>query len=108
MYAPGALWTAAHHKIPLLLVMWNNRAYHQEVMHIQRMANRHQRGITNANIGTTMENPFIDFAGLAKSLGWYSEGPISDPKLLAAALKRGVERVEKGEPALIDVVTQPR
>jgi acetolactate synthase-1/2/3 large subunit len=108
MYAPGALWTAAHHKIPLLLVMWNNRAYHQEVMHIQRMANRHQRGITNANIGTTIENPYIDFAGLAKSLGWYSEGPISDPKLLAAALKRGVERVEKGEPALIDVVTQPR
>ena len=108
MYAPGALWTAAHHKIPLLLVMWNNRAYHQEVMHIQRMANRHQRGITNANIGTTLENPYIDFAGLAKSLGWYSEGPISDPKLLSAALKRSVERVEKGEPALIDVVTQPR
>ena len=44
MYAPGVLWTAAHHRIPLLSVMHNNRAYHQEVMHIQRMANRHQRG----------------------------------------------------------------
>jgi len=41
MYAPGVLWTAAHHKIPLLSVMHNNRAYHQEVMHIQRMAVRH-------------------------------------------------------------------
>ena len=108
MYAPGALWTAAHHKIPVLLVMNNNRAYHQEVMHIQRMANRHQRGIINANIGTKLENPYIDFASLAKSLGWYAEGPITDPKDLSAALRRGIERVEKGEPALIDVVTQPR
>ena len=53
MYAPGALWTAAHHRIPFLSVMYNNRAYHQEVMHIQRMANRHQRGITNAGIGNS-------------------------------------------------------
>jgi acetolactate synthase-1/2/3 large subunit len=34
LYAPGVLWTAAHHRIPLLTVMHNNRAYHQEVMHI--------------------------------------------------------------------------
>ena len=46
LYAPGVWWTAAHHRIPLLAVMHNNRAYHQELMHVQRMANRHQRGIT--------------------------------------------------------------
>jgi acetolactate synthase-1/2/3 large subunit len=57
MYAPGALWTAAHHRIPMLLVMHNNRAYHQEVMHLQRMASRRQRGITNAGIGTTITDP---------------------------------------------------
>src|SRR3954468_4320592 len=57
MYAPGVLWTAAHHQIPLLSVMHNNRAYHQEVMHIQRMANRHQRGVTSAGIGTTIDSP---------------------------------------------------
>ena len=57
MYAPGVLWTAAHHKIPLLSVMHNNRAYHQEVMHLQRMANRHQRDITTAGIGTTLLDP---------------------------------------------------
>ena len=108
MYAPGALWTAAHHRIPVLLVMNNNRAYHQEVMHIQRMANRHQRGIVNAGIGTKIEDPNIDYASLARSLGFYAEGPVSDPKDLSAALRRAVERVEKGEPALVDVVTQPR
>jgi acetolactate synthase I/II/III large subunit len=108
MYAPGALWTAAHHRIPLLLVMLNNRAYHQEVMHIQRMANRRQRGITNAAIGTTITDPNIDFASLARSMGWYADGPITDPNALGPALKRAVERVERGEPALLDVVTQPR
>src|SRR5215211_2643861 len=51
MYAPGVLWTAAHHRIPLLNVMHNNRAYHQEVMHLQRMSNRHNRGIDRASIG---------------------------------------------------------
>jgi len=108
MYAPGALWTAAHHRIPLLSVMHNNRAYHQEVMHIQRMANRHQRGITNAGIGTRIENPNIDFATIARGMGVHGEGPITDPKDLGPALRRAVEVVQRGEPALVDVVTQPR
>jgi thiamine pyrophosphate-dependent acetolactate synthase large subunit-like protein len=108
LYAPGVLWTAAHHKIPLLTVMHNNRAYHQEVMHIQRMANRHQRGITNANIGTTIDNPNVDFAKIAQGMGVYAEGPIENPKDLGPALQRALAVVKKGEPALVDVVTQPR
>jgi acetolactate synthase I/II/III large subunit len=91
-----------------VLVMHNNRAYHQEVMHIQRMANRRQRGITNAGIGTTITDPNIDYAMLARSMGVYSEGPVTDPKDLGPALKRAVARVERGETALVDVVTQPR
>jgi thiamine pyrophosphate-dependent acetolactate synthase large subunit-like protein len=108
MYAPGILWTAAHHKIPLLSIMHNNRAYHQEVMHVQRMANRHNRGITQAAIGTTIENPNIDFAALARSLGVHAEGPITDPKDLGPAIRKAVEAVKAGEPALVDVVSQPR
>ena len=108
MYAPGVLWTAAHHRIALLNIMHNNRAYHQEMMHLQRMANRHNRGITRAGIGTTMNDPNIDFAKLAQSLGVHGEGPISDPKDLGPAIRRAIEIVERGEPALVDVVTQPR
>jgi acetolactate synthase-1/2/3 large subunit len=108
MYAPGALWTAVHHRIPLLFVMHNNRAYHQEVMHLQRMANRRQRGITTAHIGTRIEDPYIDYATLARSVGVYGEGPITNPNDLGPALQRAVARVEKGETALVDVVTQPR
>ena len=108
MYAPGVLWTAAHHRIPILNVMHNNRAYHQELMHLQRMANRHNRGIDRAWIGTTIEDPNIDFAKLAQSMGVYAEGPITDPKDLGAAIRRAVAVVKRGEPALVDVVTQPR
>ena len=108
MYSPGILWTAAHHRIPLLSVMHNNRAYHQEVMHVQRMANRHNRGIERASIGTTITNPNIDYAMVAKGMGVYSEGPISDPSQLGPAIKRAVEVVKRGEPALVEAVTQPR
>ena len=108
MFAPGVLWTAAHHRIPLLAVMHNNRAYHQEVMHVQRMCARHERGITNAGIGTTLDDPNLDFKKIAEGMGWYAEGPISDPKDLGPALRRAIAAVKRGEPALLDTVTQPR
>ena len=108
MYAPGALWTAAHHKVPMLTIMWNNRAYHQEIMHLQRMANWRQRGIENPHIGTTIRDPYINYAKLAEALGHVGIGPITDPKDLAVAIKRGLDAVKMGEPVLIDVVTQPR
>jgi acetolactate synthase-1/2/3 large subunit len=108
MYAPGILWTAAHHHIPLLSVMHNNRGYHQELMHLQRMANRHNRGVDRAHIGTTIDNPNIDYAKIAQGMGVYAEGPIENPADLAPALKRAIAVVKRGEPALVDVVTQPR
>jgi acetolactate synthase-1/2/3 large subunit len=110
MCAPGALWTAAHHRIPLLLAMHNNRAYHQEVMHIQRMSLRHQRGSfdKSAGTGTRIDDPPINYAMMAKSMGLYGEGPITNPNDLGPALRRAAEAAMKGEPALVDVVTQPR
>jgi acetolactate synthase I/II/III large subunit len=108
MYAPGILWTAAHHHIPLLTIMHNNRAYHQEVMQVQIMADRHSRGIDRATIGTTISDPPIDYAKLAQSMGVYAEGPIADPKELGPAITRAIQVVKSGEPALLDVLTQPR
>ena len=107
-YAPGVFWTAAHHQIPLLSIMHNNRGYHQEVMFVEQMASLHNRGAENAHIGTKLWKPDIDYAKIAQGYGLYAEGPITDPNNLAPALKRGIERVKKGEPVLLDVVTQPR
>ncbi len=108
MFAPGAMWTAAHHSIPMLTIMFNNRGYHQEVMHVQRMCNRRQRGIDNAHIGTAISGPNVNYAQLASAMGQVGIGPIDNPKDLAAALKRGIDVAKGGQPALIDVVTQPR
>jgi len=112
MYAPGAFWTAAHHRIPQLAIVDNNHGYHQEVMHVQRLSNRRNRvanlGITSGPVGTSIENPDIDYAKLANSMGWWSVGPIKDPNELGPALKRAVAAVKAGEPALVDVWMQPR
>ena len=112
MFGPGVLWTAAKHQIPLLSVMHNNRGYHQEVMHVQRMSNRRNRvaslGKDIGPVGTRLENPHIDYAKLASSMGMWSAGPITDASELAPALKKAVDVVKAGEPALVDVVTQPR
>ncbi len=108
LYAPGVLWTAAHHRIPILYVMHNNRAYHQELMHLQRMAALHDRRPDQAWIGNAISNPDIDFAMLAKAHGVWAEGPISDPAALGPALKRAAAVVKSGAPALVDVVCQPR
>jgi len=108
MFVPGTLWTAAHHKIPILYLMYNNRAYHQEVMYVQRMAGRLGRGMKNTTIGTTLTNPNIDFAMMARSMGVYAEGPISNPRDLGPAIKRALAVVKRGEPALIDAICEPR
>ncbi len=108
MYANGALWTAAHHRIPLLTVMHNNRAYAQETMLLQGIANKRHRGVTTANIGTAITNPDIDYAKLAQGMGVWSAGPITNPADLATALKRAIAVVKSGYPALVDVVTQAR
>jgi acetolactate synthase-1/2/3 large subunit len=107
-YAPGVLWTAAHHRIPMLNIMHNNRAYHQELMYVEDMAARARRGVERAKIGTAIEDPNIDYAMMAKAYGMFSEGPIDNPNDLGPAIKRALEVVKKGEPAMIDLVTQPR
>jgi len=108
MFSPGALWTAAHHKIPLLYLVHNNRAYHQEIMFVQSMAAKRQRGIDRARIGNAITEPNVDFAKLATSLGIYSEGPIGDPAGLGPALQRAVAVVKRGQPALVDIISQGR
>jgi acetolactate synthase-1/2/3 large subunit len=102
------LWTAAHHQIPILAIVHNNRAYHMEVMHTLRMADRRMRDTQKIHIGTDITNPNIDYATLAKAMGVYGQGPIENPNDLGPALKRAIDAVKRGEPALVDVVSQPR
>ena len=106
--SPGVLWTAVHHKLPMLTVMHSNRAWHQEYMFVEYMAGVRGRGDDRAHIGSTLRDPYLDYAKMAAGYGMAGEGPITDPAKLSAALKRGVAAAKRGEPYLIDVITQPR
>lgn len=108
MFDAGALWVAAKHKIPLLVVMYNNRAYYNDWEHQIRMAKQRGTALERAHIGMDMDDPAPDFATMARSMGWYAEGPIEQGGDVAAALKRAIERVKAGQPALVDTITQKR
>jgi len=108
MYDLGALWTAAKHRIPILIVMFNNRAYFNDWEHQIRMARQRGTDEAKAHIGMDIFDPEPDFATAARAMGCYGEGPITDPAEIGPAVRRALEEVKKGRPALVDVITQHR
>ena len=108
MYDAGALWVAAKYKIPLLIVMFNNRAYYQDWWHQIQMAELRGTPVERAALGQDLFGPAPDFAALARSMGCYGEGPIEDPDELGPALRRAIAQVREGRPALVDAVTRFR
>jgi acetolactate synthase I/II/III large subunit len=108
MFDAGALWTAARYEIPILVVMYNNRAYYNDWEHQIRVAEKRGTPVERAYIGMDLGSPEPDFATLAKSMGWYAEGPIDKPADVGAALTRAIAQVKKGKPALLDTITRHR
>ena len=109
LYTGGSMWTAAHHQIPILVVMFNNQSYYQDVGHQSAIARMRERSLETVGIGVSLEGPNTDFATLAKSFSLYGDGPILDAADIAPALKRGLDVVKnEGRLALIDTVVQPR
>ena len=108
LFDAAAPWIAAAHDIPLLLVMYNNRAYYNDWEHQIRMAERRGSDPGRAHIGVSIEAAAPDFATLVKAFGWYAEGPITNPDDLGPAVSRAARVVADGQPALVDVVCAHR
>jgi acetolactate synthase-1/2/3 large subunit len=105
----SSLWTAAKHRIPLLIVMHNNQSYYNSEEHGIEVAKFRNRPVENAGIGTHVDDPVVDFAKLAQSFGVSGEGAVQRPADLRPALERGLKFVkEKKLPYLVDVVAEPR
>jgi acetolactate synthase I/II/III large subunit len=105
MFDPGALWVASRHRIPMLMVMLNNRAWYNDWEHQERIARQRGRPVERASVGMAIDDPPPDFAGLARSFGWYAEGPVSEPDAVGGAVRRAAGVVlTTGRPALGDVV----
>jgi acetolactate synthase-1/2/3 large subunit len=109
LYTPGSLWTAAAHDIPMLVVMFNNRSYYQDVGHQTAITKIRQRPLDQVGVGVNLDRPATDFAMLARSFHLYGDGPILDAEAIRPALARGLKAVkEEGRLALIDTITQAR
>ncbi len=102
-----AIWTAARHQIPLMLVINNNRSYFNDELHQETVAKRRNRPAENRWIGQRISDPDVDLAKFAESQGAVGIGPIIDPADLGPAMKRGAEILAKGGVVLIDVHVTP-
>jgi acetolactate synthase I/II/III large subunit len=108
LYDAGALWIAAKYEIPLLVVMYNNRAYYNDWNHQLVVARRRGTDLGRAHIGMDLSGPAPDFAGLARAMGWWAAGPFENADDLQPALEQAIAQVKNGKPALVDAVTQHR
>jgi thiamine pyrophosphate-dependent acetolactate synthase large subunit-like protein len=106
--APTALWTAAHHRIPVLFVIANNRSYFNDEEHQEHVARVRARPVENRWVGQRLDDPPVDFASLARDLGAEGFGPIEDPEKLGEAFARAIRAIDEGRPALVDVRVSPR
>ena len=102
-----ALWTAAHYRIPLLIVVANNRSFYNDEVHQERVARMRNRPVENKWIGQRIADPDIDLAALARAQGAAGFGPVEDADQLAATLAEAIKAVEQGAVAVVDVRVAP-
>jgi len=103
----NALWTAARHDLPMLVVVDNNRSFYNDEVHQQRVAHQRGRPTANKRVGIGIADPEPDLAGLARSLGLVGHGPVTDPDELDATLATAVEQA-KDHAVVVDVRTTRR
>lgn len=103
----SALWTAAHHRLPLLVVVANNRSYFNDEVHQERMARVRGRPVGNRSVGQHIRDPDPDLAMTARSLGLRGYGPVRTATELKEALEQAVADVAAGEATVVDVQVNP-
>ena len=108
LYVVSALYTAAHHRLPLLTVMFNNRTYGNDEAHQEAVAKARGRPVEHKVVGIRIDDPAPDFARIAQGFGVWAEGPIDIVDAVGPALRRALRVVkDEGRPALVDVITRP-
>lgn len=102
-----ALWTAVHYRVPLLILVANNKSFFNDELHQERMARMRGRPVENRSIGLRMDDPPLDLAKLAEGQGAVGHGPAATPDALAAMIRQAVADVRAGKVAVIDVSVAP-
>jgi thiamine pyrophosphate-dependent acetolactate synthase large subunit-like protein len=107
MMGVTALWTAAHYRIPLLIVVANNRSFFNDELHQERVARMRNRPVENRWVGQRISEPDIDIAGIARAQGAQGFGPVTAIGDLAPTFAKAIAAVEAGALAVVDVRVEP-
>jgi len=102
-----AIWTAVRHRIPMLILIDNNRSYLNDELHQENVAKARGREVKNRWIGLRMENPMPDIATIARGQGATGIGPITRASDVAGALEQGVAVLKQGGVCMIDFHVDP-
>jgi thiamine pyrophosphate-dependent acetolactate synthase large subunit-like protein len=107
MMGVTALWTAARYRIPLLVIVANNRSFYNDELHQERVARQRGRPVENKWIGQAMIDPDIDLAAMARAQGCVGVGPVTDPRQLEGTFVEAIAAVDAGKTCLVDVRVLP-
>jgi thiamine pyrophosphate-dependent acetolactate synthase large subunit-like protein len=102
-----AVWTAAHYKIPCLMLIANNRSFYNDELHQERVAKERARPVENKWIGQRIDEPDIDLAAMARAQGAEAIGPVKSLSELKPAIERAVKAVKDGKVCVVDVRVVP-
>ena len=102
-----ALWTAVHYRIPLLVVVCNNRSFFNDELHQERVARIRNRPPENRWIGQRISDPDIDCAGLGRAQGAVGFDPVMKTGDLVPTFEKAIAAVEAGQVAVVDVRVEP-
>ncbi len=107
MMGATAIWTAVHYRIPLLVIVCNNRSFFNDELHQERVARIRNRPVENRWIGQRISEPDIDCSGVAKAQGAVGYDPVTKSSDLVAAFEKAIAAVDAGKVAVVDVRVEP-
>jgi thiamine pyrophosphate-dependent acetolactate synthase large subunit-like protein len=102
-----AVWTAAHYKIPCLMLIANNRSFYNDELHQERVAKERGRPVENKWIGQRIDEPDIDLAAMARAQGAEAIGPVKSLSELKPAIEKAVQVVKEGKVCVVDIRVVP-
>ena len=102
-----AFWTAAHARLPLLVIVVNNRSYFNDELHQERVARERGRPVENRWIGQRIDDPAPDLARMAQAQGLVGLGPVRSAGELKQALAQALPLVRAGQAVVIDAHVRP-
>ena len=102
-----ALWTAAHYRIPVLIIVCNNKSNFNDEIHQEAVAVERKRPVENKWIGMRIDDPAVDIRKISEAQGVEASDPITRASQLQAALETAIRAVEGGRPYVLDLTMIP-